>query len=76
MDVDHRRRAVYDACRISVLYVLSGAITLELDRGAAMVLRAGDTVIQNGARHRWLNNGTERAWIAAVVLGTGLSTQG
>lgn len=60
---------------IDFIVVLSGAITLELDGGVATVLHAGDTVIQNGVRHRWLNNGTERAWIAAVVLGTERATQ-
>ncbi|EYS91620.1 cupin [Cupriavidus sp. SK-4] len=60
---------------IDFIVVLSGAITLELDSGVATVLHAGDTVIQNGVRHRWLNNGTERAWVAAVVLGTERFTQ-
>lgn len=60
---------------IDFVVVLSGAITLELDSGVATVLHAGDTVIQNGVRHRWLNHGTERAWIAAVVLGAEHATQ-
>lgn len=54
---------------IDFVVVLSGAITLELDSGVATTLQAGDTVVQNGVRHRWLNHGTERAWLAAVVLG-------
>ncbi|AEI83036.1 hypothetical protein CNE_BB2p02290 (plasmid) [Cupriavidus necator N-1] len=60
---------------IDFVVVLSGAITLELDSGVATVLHAGDTLVQNGVRHRWMNHGTERAWIAAVVLGTELSTR-
>lgn len=54
---------------IDFVVVLSGVVTLELDSGDVTVLHAGDTVIQNGVRHRWLNNGAERAWVAAVVLG-------
>jgi len=43
---------------IDFVVVLSGAITLELDSGVATVLHAGDTLVQNGVRHRWLNHGT------------------
>ncbi|WP_254602049.1 cupin domain-containing protein [Cupriavidus taiwanensis] len=54
---------------IDFVVVLGGSITLELDGGVATTLHAGDTVVQNGVRHRWMNHGTERAWLAAVVLG-------
>jgi quercetin dioxygenase-like cupin family protein len=33
--------------------VLSGEVTLELDDGVKKVLRSGDTMVQNGTRHRW-----------------------
>ena len=35
--------------------VLSGQIILELDDGAEVTLGPGDTVVQNGTRHRWRN---------------------
>ncbi|OYO06454.1 cupin domain-containing protein [Enemella evansiae] len=54
---------------IDFILVLSGELTLELGEGVSTVLHAGDTVIQNATRHRWINNGSERAWLAAVVLG-------
>ena len=38
--------------------VLEGTITLELDDGAEVTLRPGDTVVQNGTRHRWKNPAT------------------
>ena len=41
-------------------YVLSGEIALELDDGAEVVLHPGDTVVQNGTRHRWHNRSSER----------------
>ena len=39
-------------------YVLSGEVFLELDNGAEVHLRPGDTVVQNGTRHAWHNRGT------------------
>jgi mannose-6-phosphate isomerase-like protein (cupin superfamily) len=49
--------------------VISGQPTLELDDGAEVTLGAGDTVVQNGTRHRWSNNGTEPAVMAVVLVG-------
>ena len=49
--------------------VLSGEVTLELPDGSRMHLRAGDTVVQNGALHRWVNTGDVPAVIGLVMLG-------
>jgi mannose-6-phosphate isomerase-like protein (cupin superfamily) len=49
--------------------VLSGEVILELDDGAEKVLRPGDTVVQNGTRHRWSNRGTEPAVMAVFLIG-------
>jgi mannose-6-phosphate isomerase-like protein (cupin superfamily) len=49
--------------------VISGEVVLELDDGAEKVLRPGDTVVQNGTRHRWVNRGTEPAVMAVVLIG-------
>ena len=49
--------------------VLSGEVILELDDGVEKVLRPGDTVVQNGTRHRWSNRGTEPAVLAAFLIG-------
>jgi mannose-6-phosphate isomerase-like protein (cupin superfamily) len=49
--------------------VLSGEVILELDDGAEKVLRPGDTVVQNGTRHRWSNRGTEPAVLAVILIG-------
>ena len=40
-------------------YIVTGEVWLDLDDGAAVHLRAGDTVVQNGTRHRWRNEGAE-----------------
>jgi mannose-6-phosphate isomerase-like protein (cupin superfamily) len=42
---------------------------LELDDGATVHLRPGDTVVQNGTRHRWSNPGTEPAVLAVFICG-------
>ena len=49
--------------------VLSGEVVLELDDGAEKTLRPGDTVVQNGTRHRWHNRGAEPAVLAVFITG-------
>jgi mannose-6-phosphate isomerase-like protein (cupin superfamily) len=49
--------------------VLAGSCVLELDDGAEVTLRAGDTVVQNGTRHRWKNPGTEPCHLAVFIAG-------
>jgi mannose-6-phosphate isomerase-like protein (cupin superfamily) len=49
--------------------VLSGEVTLELDDGATVVLHPGDTVVQNGTRHRWSNPGDVPATLAVFICG-------
>jgi mannose-6-phosphate isomerase-like protein (cupin superfamily) len=49
--------------------VVSGRVVLELDDGAQVELGPGDTVVQNGTRHRWSNPGTEPAVLAALLIG-------
>ncbi len=42
---------------------------LELDDGAEVALNPGDTVVQNGTRHRWRNPGHVPARLALFVCG-------
>jgi len=49
--------------------VLSGEIILELDDGVEVLLRPGDTVVQNGTRHRWRNPGSVPAVVAVAIVG-------
>jgi mannose-6-phosphate isomerase-like protein (cupin superfamily) len=49
--------------------VLEGTIVLELDDGAEVTLRPGDTVVQNGTRHRWRNPGDTPARLALFICG-------
>jgi hypothetical protein len=49
--------------------VLSGEVVLELDDHSERVLRPGDTVVQNGTRHRWANRGSQPAVLAVFMTG-------
>ena len=49
--------------------VLSGEVVLELDDGAEVTLKAGDTVVQNGTRHAWHNRGEVPVVIAVGIIG-------
>ena len=50
-------------------YVISGEVWLELDDGEEVLLRPGDTVVQNGTRHAWHNNGTESCRMVFCIIG-------
>lgn len=49
--------------------VLEGSVVLELDDGAEVTLNPGDTVVQNGTRHRWKNPGDQPAKMAIFICG-------
>ena len=49
--------------------VLDGTVMLELDDGAEVTLHPGDTVVQNGTRHRWKNPGPGSARLAVFICG-------
>lgn len=49
--------------------VVSGRVILELDDGAEKVIGPGETVVQNGTRHRWRNPGPDPVVIAVFMVG-------
>ena len=49
--------------------VLEGTVVLELGDGAEVTLLPGDTVVQNGTRHRWRNPGDGTARVAVFMCG-------
>ena len=57
------------SCSTDIVIVMSGTIWLELDDGVEVALEAGDTLIQNGTRHRWHNHGSEWPLMAVVIVG-------
>jgi uncharacterized cupin superfamily protein len=50
-------------------YVIEGEMCLLLDDGAEVVLREGDTVIQRGTNHAWLNRSGRRCRMLFVMMG-------
>jgi mannose-6-phosphate isomerase-like protein (cupin superfamily) len=54
---------------IDLEVILSGEVIIELDDGAERLLRPGDTVVQNGTRHRWRNPGPEPCLMAIFMVG-------
>jgi mannose-6-phosphate isomerase-like protein (cupin superfamily) len=60
---------MHTTATLDIEVVLSGTPVLELDDGAMVTLQPGDTVVQNGTRHRWSNPGAEPATLAVVLVG-------
>jgi mannose-6-phosphate isomerase-like protein (cupin superfamily) len=50
-------------------FVISGEVVLELDDGAEVTLKPGDTVVQNGTRHAWRNRTDTPAVLVVVLVG-------
>jgi uncharacterized cupin superfamily protein len=67
MEADHPGMHTTDTIDFEV--ILSGEVWLELEDGETVHLKAGDTFVQNGTRHRWFNKGTVPAKIAVVLIG-------
>lgn len=67
MEIDNPGMHTTDTTDFEI--VLSGSVVLELDDGAEVTLSPGDTVVQNGTRHRWRNPGTEPAVIGVAIVG-------
>lgn len=49
--------------------VVDGEIWLELDDGAEVHLKQGDTVVQGGARHAWRNRSDRPTTMAFILIG-------
>lgn len=56
---------------VDCTYLISGSIILELDDNKEIELFQGDSIIQNGTRHRWHN----RADIPAVLVTTCIGSE-
>ena len=67
--LDGRDPGMHTTDTIDFEVVLEGTIVLELDDGAEVTLHPGDTVVQNGTRHRWKNLGDKPARLALFICG-------
>ena len=52
---------------IDYIVMLSGEIDMDMDN-STVKLRAGDTMVQRGTNHAWVNRGKEPARLAIVLL--------
>jgi mannose-6-phosphate isomerase-like protein (cupin superfamily) len=59
---------------IDLIAVISGEITLVFE-GREITLRSGDSVVQQGTPHDWINNGTEPCVVAGVLVSTRAETR-
>ena len=70
MDVmDPKHPGWHTTDTIDLLYVVSGACVLKLDSGETTPLKAGDALIQTGARHAWGNPGDQDCTLLVVSIG-------
>jgi hypothetical protein len=67
MERDHP--GMHTTATVDYEYVIEGEVVLELDDGAEVTLRAGDTVVQNGTRHAWHNRTDSMARLVVVLVG-------
>jgi len=67
--VEPENPGMHTTATIDYGVVVSGEATLELDDGATVTLRPGDTYVQNGTRHRWSNRGDVPAVVAVALIG-------
>jgi uncharacterized cupin superfamily protein len=67
--MERKSPGMHTTSTIDFEYIVSGEVWLELDDGASVHLRAGDTVVQNGTRHAWRNKGSEPCRIVVFMVG-------
>jgi len=53
---------------IDYAVILEGSIVMQLDDGVEVVLDTGDTLVQRGTVHNWINRGTVPCVIAFVLI--------
>jgi quercetin dioxygenase-like cupin family protein len=70
MHMEPNHPGMHTTDTIDFEYIIEGEVWLDLDDGATVQLRAGDTVVQNGTRHRWRNEGAEPCRIVVFMVGT------
>jgi len=54
---------------VDMYFVLSGEVWLELDEGNERLVRAGDTLVQNGTVHAWHNRANEPCRMVSFMAG-------
>lgn len=53
---------------VDYIVIVKGEIDMEVDDGVEVHLRAGDTMVQRGTMHNWINRGTEPCILAVILI--------
>lgn len=67
--LDEDRPGMHATTTVDLIAVIAGEASMELGDGSVVHLQRGDTLVQNGTRHRWFNRGTEPAQLAVFMVG-------
>ncbi len=53
---------------VDYVVCMAGGIDMEMDNGLVVHMNRGDTMVQQGTNHAWINRGTEMARVAFVLI--------
>jgi quercetin dioxygenase-like cupin family protein len=62
------RSAMHRTNSVDYGIVLEGALDMEVDGGEVVQLKAGDVVVQRGTNRAWVNNGSQPARMAWILI--------
>ena len=62
------QQRVHRTDSIDYIVVMSGEITMELELGEEVHLKAGNVMVQRGTVHNWINRGTESCVLAVILI--------
>lgn len=60
---------------VEAVLVLRGEMTMLIDEGEEVVLRAGDTLVQRATNHAWVNRGPDPCRIMFIMIGGELTPE-
>jgi hypothetical protein len=73
---DEKVFGMHQTDTIDFVTIISGAIHLRLEGGLEVLLEAGDTLIQRGTSHAWINRGDVPCVFSAVMVKPAIATPG
>lgn len=66
--------AMHQTDTIDFITIISGEIFLKLDDGSETLLKAGDSLVQRGTNHAWINRGNVPCVFSAVMVKPAIAT--
>jgi len=65
---ENSEHGMHQTNTIDFVTIISGEVWLQLDDGAETLLKAGDTVVQRGTNHAWINRSNQPCVFSAVMV--------